>query len=232
MYKICIYSILFLATTLGANAQFSVSYTAGYGSYKMGDMKKLLESAFQMEQGTMPAGLRIVDNFPAYVTQSVDFTYMRDRMEWGVTGTFMTTGGKIAYSDYSGKYVEKLTLTGYRIGATYRYYLSEGKLGKFPLLFYGEVSPAVTFTNLKYSAAVDIYEGNIHEEANDNVSTKAKGWSVLPALGSKLFLTRKLALTANIGYDIEFGSKLSTTSNTLRVDWSGLRLNGGATIMF
>ena len=56
--------------------------------------------------------------------------------------------------------------------------------------------------------------------------------SVLPALGSKLFLTRKLALTANIGYDIEFGSKLSTTSNTLRVDWSGIRLNGGATIMF
>ena len=80
------------------------------------------------------------------------------------------------------------------------------------MLFCGEVSPAVTFTNLKYSAAVDIYEGNIHEEANDNVSTKAKGWSVLPALGSKLFLTRKLALTANIGYDIEFGSKLSTTA--------------------
>ena len=83
MYKISIYIILFLVTTLGVNAQFSVSYTAGYGSYKMGDMKKLLESAFQMEQGTMPAGLRIVDNFPAYVTQSVDFTYKRDRMEWG-----------------------------------------------------------------------------------------------------------------------------------------------------
>lgn len=86
------------------------------------------------------------------MTHSLDATYYLKRHEFGLKGTYMTTGGKISYADYSGKYYEKLTLNGYRVGAMYRYHFLKSKLGNLPLSFYGELSPAITFTSLKYKA--------------------------------------------------------------------------------
>lgn len=231
MKKYLITALLMLIG-LGANAQFSLSYSVGYGSYKMGDMKQLLNSGYSSVRQSMPKGIRIVSNFPGYITHKMDFAYKFKLHEFGLTGSYLTTGGKIAYSDYSGKYIEKLTFNGYRIGAMYRYYFSENKLGACTLSFFGEVSPGITFTKLKYMAALDLYEQNVHQKADDNISTNATGFTVQPLLGSRLSLTRNFSLFASLGYDFEMGAGLSTTNDVYRADWSGFRLNGGATYSF
>lgn len=227
-----IIATMFLLLCLGANAQFNISYAVGYGGYKMNEMKQLLETAFNTVVTTMPVGTRIVDNFPPYITHNLDLSYKFNRHELGLKSSFLTTGGKIAYSDYSGKYVEKLTLNGYRVGAMYRINFGESKFDACTWSFFGELSPAITFTKLKYKATLDIYDPKVHQTAPDNVSTNETGLSLQPLVGSKLSLTRTISFFVSLGYDFEFGSKLATTNDMYRADWSGFRLNGGTTFSF
>lgn len=213
---------------IGLHAQISISYSVGYGDYKMNDMSQLLDASLEAIQSSLPAGVSITDNFPAYIIHNLDATYSFNRHEVGLKGTYMTTGGKIAYADYSGKYYEKLTLNGYRIGAMYRFHFLRTQLGKLPFSIFGEVSPAITFTQLKYKALLSLPDYNVYEtNPEDNVSTNETGFSIQPLIGGQLFITKDLFTSISIGYDFEFGSKLKTTNNILRADWSGFRINAG-----
>lgn len=228
-------TLIFLAAmiTVAANAQVRFSYSVGYGDYTMADMNRLLDASLSGIQGQLPPATRITDKFPGYVTHSLDATYYLKRHEFGLKGTYMTTGGKISYADYSGKYYEKLTLNGYRVGAMYRYHFLKSKLGNLPLSFYGELSPAITFTSLKYKALLSFPEYDISESNDeDPISTDETGYSIQPLIGGQLFVTRNLFLSLSAGYDFEFGSKLSTVENMLRVDWTGFRVNGGVGVSF
>lgn len=225
--------ILALAATVSANAQFKISYSAGYGDYAMGDMSKLLNMSLGSISDQLPAGVKITDNFPGYVTHNLDATYQLNRHEFGLKGTYMTTGGKIAYADYSGKYHEQLTLNGFRIGALYRFHFANTHIGNLPLSFFGELSPAITFTKLKYDALLSLPDYDINEvNPTDEVGTKETGYSIQPMIGAQLSITRNIFAIVSAGYDVEFGAKLSTTNNLYRADWSGIRLNAGVGVSF
>lgn len=233
MKKQITFIILALVATIAVNAQVKMSYTVGYGDYAMNDMNKLLDSSLKLIQGQFPPEVRITDKFPGYITHNVDVTYQLKRHEFGLKGTYMTTGGKIAYADYSGEYYEKLTLNGYRIGAMYRFHFLKSNIGNLPLSFYGELSPAITFTSLKYKALLSLPDYNINEvNLGDNVGTNETGFSIQPLIGAQLFVTHNIFVTLSGGYDIEFGSTLSTTNNILRADWTGFRVNGGVGLSF
>lgn len=221
---------LFLFLTLGVKAQFNIGYSMGYGTYQMKEMKQLLQQAEGALIQSMPKGIGIVANFPPYITHTVDASYRFKRHELGLKGSYLTTGGKIAYSDYSGKYREKLTLNGIRMGAMYRFYLKENKLGNYALQLFGEISPGITITNLKYKATLDLYQQNIHQEERDILATNGNGLSIQPLIGGRLQMNRHISLTASAGYDFEFGATLFTVHR--RADWSGFRLNGGVNCSF
>lgn len=224
---------LTLGAVLTANAQVSIAYSAGYGNYKMDDMHRLLEASLSSMKTQLPPGVRITDKFPGYITHNIDVTYRLKRHEIGLKGTYMTTGGKIAYSDYSGKYHETLTLNGFRVGALYRVHFLRTQIGNLPFSLYGEISPAVTFTGLKYDALLDLPDYDVHEtNPNDNVSTDETGFSIQPLIAGQLLVTRNIFISCSAGYDFEFGAKLSTINNQLRVDWSGFRGNLGLGFMF
>ena len=230
-YFTFIFQALIVSTT--ASAQVRVSYSVGYGDYKMDDMNRLLDASLSLIAMELPAGVAITDRFPGYITHSLDATYAFKRHEIGLKGTYMTTGGKIAYSDYSGKYNEDLTLNGYRVGAMYRFHFLQTQVGTLPLSFYGELSPAITFTSLKYKALLSLPDYDINESnPEDNVNTNETGYSIQPMIGGQLFATRNIFFVLSAGYDFEFGSKLSTTNNLLRADWTGFRVNGGVGFSF
>lgn len=233
MKKIITLIFIALAACITVSAQVRVSYSVGYGDYKMDDMNRLLDASLSLVAMELPAGVAITDRFPGYVTHNLDATYAFKRHEFGLKGTYMTTGGKIAYSDYSGKYSEDLTLNGYRVGVLYRLHFLKTYLGKLPFSLYGELSPAITFTNLKYEALLSLPDYDINESnPEDNVSTKETGYSIQPMIGGQLFVSRNIFFTLSAGYDFEFGSKLSTTNNILRADWTGFRVNGGVGFSF
>lgn len=224
--------ILLLLVTFSAKAQFSISYAAGYGTYEMDDLKSLIKTAYQQLAPTLPSGTRIVDNFPGYITHSLDGTYLLKRHEVGLKTSYLTTGATIAYSDYSGKYEEKIILNGYRAGLLYRIHANPREVGSYTLSFFGELSPAVTLTRLKYRASVDLPDSGVHEEGDDPLSTDEFGYSVQPLLGCRLAVSPQLAFFVSAGYDFEFGAKLSTTNDYVRADWSGFRTNAGVSWIF
>ena len=225
-------TILLILISFSAKAQFSISYAAGYGTYQMNDLKSLIETAYEQMAPTLPPGARIVDNFPGYLTHTLDGTYLLKHHEMGLKASYLTTGATIAYSDYSGKYEEKIILNGYRVGLLYRIHSNARKVGPYKLSFFGEFSPAVTLTRLKYQASINLPESDVHEEASDNLSTDESGYSLQPLLGCRLAVARQLAFFISAGYDFEFGAKLSTTNDYYRADWSGFRANAGLSWLF
>ncbi len=223
---------ILLLITFSARGQFSVSYAAGYATYEMSELKDLMETAYLQMAPTLPPGTRIVDNFPGYITHTLDGSYLMKRHEVGLKLSYLTTGSSIAYADYSGKYEEKITLNGYRAGLLYRIHTNPQALGTCKLSFFGELSPAVTRTSLKYRASIDFPEADVHEGGDDPLSTDEIGYSVQPLLGCRLAVSPQLAFFISAGYDFEFGAKLSTTNDYYRADWSGIRAHAGLSWIF
>jgi len=230
MRKYITFLILFIS--IGANAQFRASYSAGYGDYKMGDMKEMLKNAFAGTSSVLPEGVAIVDNFPGYVTHNVDLSYQMNNKELGVKFSYLTTGGKIAYSDYSGKYKEKITFSGYRVGIMYRFHFVNTHISDHKFTIFGELSPAITFTSLSYEGALDLYEANAHQQFEDNLSTNTTGYSIQPLVGATIELISNFSFYLSTGYDFEFKGKLSTTNDFYRADWTGFRMNAGVSYLF
>lgn len=235
-----IFLIVFVLASFSAKAQFTISYSAGYGTYEMDDMKKLMSNGFTGLNSKIPnIPFSLVSNFPGYVTHRADLSYLIGQQEFGVTGSFLTTGGKIAYSDYSGEYIEKLTTNGIRIGALYRYYMPVGDIGSDGVIsLYGELSPAAVFTKLKYKGHATI--GGQTQDFTDEMGGNAVGISIQPMLGVKLNVTRNIGFHLAAGYDFSLLSnmKKETMVNStkivydLKMDWSGFRANAGVSYTF
>lgn len=223
--------ILILAlilTTINSYAQFSVSYSAGYGSYKMDDLKNLLDQRLSEIDSRIDA--QITDKFPGYITHTIDASYGIKDHEFGLKLTYLTTGGKIAYSDYSGEYMEKLTLNGYRIGALYRNHFAKVQLSKAcNISFFGELSPGIIFSKLDYESYIKL--GDDKENIPDNISCNMTGFTILPQIGAKFNIPYNIGFLLTGGYDFEFGSKIKNDTD-IRADWSGIRINAGVSYNF
>ena len=231
--KQLIITAFFIITSLSGKAQFNINYYVGYGSYKMNDMKDMMNYAVQMgiDAGQLPLHAKLIDNFPAYIIHSMDAAYRFDKNEAGIKFSYMTTGSKIAAADYSGSYNEKMITNGYRIGALYRFHFYSTGTKQHDISFFTEFSPALTRAEMKTSGKVIIYNSNnttTTEDAEKTSLTK-NGFSIQPLGGICFKLYNHLLLTVSSGYDFEFGANLS---EGFRMDFSGLRINAGVGFVF
>lgn len=224
--------ILLTVAALSAKAQFTAGYSAGYGSYKLNDAKATLDDAFGNMTGAWPEiPFAITDDFPGYINHSADFGYRAGRHEAGIRVTYLTTGGKVAYSDYTGEYSYKLTVNGFRVGLNYRFYQPLTAAGKpTPLSLFAEISPAVTSTTLKENVYLKIYDYS--ESTSDDLH--AAGASILPQVGIKWNIIRLIGVHLSCGYDFCLKSKFKYEGRKteMEADWSGFRANLGVAVSF
>jgi len=227
---------IYILFPLLAMAQLSVGYTALYGNYlKMGDMNQLIKNnlakiinGVENQTPGIP-NAAIVADFPDYIAHALDLNYALEREEFGFQITYMSTGGKIAYSDYSGEYVNKLTLKGIRIGTRYRYNFREFYLKeKQRLIFFGEISPGIILSTLKNKVYVEYPEKTVDERGEDNLS--ATGISLLPQVGIKTNFGR-LGVHVIAGYDFDLGGKIDNEEQS-KICWSGFRAGIGLSYTF
>lgn len=224
--------LLFLLGGLAARAQFTVSYSAGYGKYGMSDLKKLMPELQRQYQDTYPElDFAVVDNFPGYLNHTLHIGYrLKNLHEVGVTGSFLTTGAKLSYADYSGEILVKLIANAYRIGGYYRFYLSEAAGWNWdPVTFYLGVSPAAVFSKLKSEGHIRI-GSEIEHDPNPFKADKLS-LSVVPEIGAGYRVLPWLGLHLGVGYDICLLTKLEELGDG-KIDWSGVRFRGGVTIGF
>lgn len=225
--KKIIYIIICIFASISANAQLKIEYSAGYGSYKMDDMKSQLTNIQTELKKQYPFDFAITDNFPSYVTHNLGVTYQLNKHEFGANLTYLTTAGRLAYSDYSGEIVDKLTLNAYRIGLLYRYHFYKiGISDKTNISFYGELSPAMTLTDLKTKGHIKV--GNEQKDLDDKykLDSDMTSFSVLPQLGINLNLPYGIGVHLSGGYDIDMGASMKQNKDA-KVNWSGLRIGGG-----
>ena len=117
-YSIVVFSVIGLCIT-GANAQkFVLHASAGYATF---GLKSLKDQQHEMST-QMPVQGKIVQSFPGYLNYSADFIWQRDSVYFGLMFGHTSTGGRVAYADYSGySHVDhKLGLTYYGIQAARR----------------------------------------------------------------------------------------------------------------
>ncbi len=234
MKKYILLLVFMALTTLSIKAQFSASYRVGYGKYEMGDLKDLLknmESSMQIQFPNIP--FAIVDNFPGHIAHTIDLSYRFGRHEAGIQGTYNTTGGKLAYSDYTGEYWGKLIVNGYRLGLSYRFYqpLTDFEnLGS--LSFFAEFSPAITLSNFKSEEYMRVFDED--QKSDDDLDLDAKGISLLPQIGLKWNITRNIGISVSGGYDFQLGShfEYQGQKSNIKSNWSGIRINGGISFTF
>lgn len=226
--KKTIYTIICLLIAISANAQFKIEYSAGYGSYKMDDMKTQLGNIQTELKKQYPFDITITDNFPSYVTHNAGVTYtLLNKHEFGANMTYLTTAGRLAYSDYSGEIVDKLTLNVYRVGLLYRYHFYQIGIGnKTNISFYGELSPGMTLTSLKTKGHMKV--GNEQKDLDDKykLNSDISSFSILPQLGANFNLPYGIGVHISGGYDIDIGASIEQPKD-LKVNWSGLRVGGG-----
>lgn len=213
-----------------ARAQFTVNYSFGYGTYKMNDMQDILKTALDQMNGTYPGlDARIVDNFPGYITHSLDLGYLLKQHEFGLRGSFLTTGGKISRADYSGEYEETLTLTGIQLKLYYRNYFYTSRINNnSSLSLFGELSPGIIFSKMKTGGHLTL---DNQTQQMDQVKVNGTNFSVSPQVGIKYNLTPHIGFLISSGYDFNFGSDVDKLGGN-KIDWSGFRVNGGVSYTF
>lgn len=221
--------IILLLLSASIKAQLSVSYSAGYGQYQMGDMKNLANSVIGSVSGGLGGKLKMTDNFPAYITHSGEITYQLNRHELGISGGYMTTGAKYAYADYSGNYNAKIVAEAYKIGLIYKYHFYDTRIADAPFSLFLSFAPSAVLTDVNIKEEANLYEQNIHEKMKENLISSKFGFSMQPMVGCRLVLLDRLLIQASAGYDFELGARIGPG---YRVDWSGFRLNGGLGIKF
>lgn len=216
----------------GLKAQFSIEYSAGYASYDMSDFKDIMENGLESMQSSYPEiPFRILDNFPGKITHNLNIGYLVKKHNFGLKFSYLTTGSKLAYADYSGEYMEKLTANGYSIKAFYRYYIPlaiDGTQSKFSL--YGEISPGIIFSDMKYKGYIKV--GDQVQVFPNQLDGNTEGFTVSPLIGLRYNILPQIGITFNTGYEFIVGSYINhKVFNDLtidkKMDWSGFRANIG-----
>ena len=223
--------LITLLTFLSLNtyAQFSINYSIGYGTYQMDDMKSFSRQITNQLTAEKGVPLKLTDNFPSYIQHSGEITYQLKQHEFGLTGSYMTAGAKIAYADYSGNYQTKIITNGFKFGPVYKYHFWETLFDEHRFSVFGELSPSFVLTDLKVKEEGVIYESPIKEKTQTKILNKKFGFSIQPMVGCRLVLFKHYLIHLKTGYDFELGSKLNPYA---RIDWSGFRLQGGIGYMF
>lgn len=91
---------LFLFCFSGVNAQVSLNYRPGYGTYLMTNLSFLQERI--LSKSELPA--KITAQFPGYINHKLMIHFPGLGEDNSLFLGYVTTGGRISLTDYSGKW--------------------------------------------------------------------------------------------------------------------------------
>ena len=213
--------ILLLYYPINAYTQgWSFDYSMGYSTYQLEDIKSIQQSMLNNY------GLKDTDCFPGYITHTGALGFFTGHHHFGSKFSYLTTGGRLHRSDYSGSYTVDMIMNGYRLGAFYRYYI---KTGFSPLYVYLQLNSGVLFSNLRMEERVNVYS----ESAQEITKLKSVGMYIEPTIGATYRFTDWLHFSIGGGYEADFWGtlKLSGQETQIKARWNGLRLYGGLTFI-
>jgi hypothetical protein len=137
-----ILSIVLTITFVHANGQQSgLSITGGFGTYD----QESLHSYHDLLISRLPVEARGFNYFPPYTnTRMTLFRQHTDKLKYGLSYAFSTTGAMANYTDYSGYLNLDQVVTAYQLGvfAGYRLVNVDFASGRFDISAYGDLQLA------------------------------------------------------------------------------------------
>jgi hypothetical protein len=234
MRNIFIVILIILLNNNIKSQNYILEYNYGYGVYNLDDLNRFQSELLSF---TYPFSLKQVEKFPNYFFHSLLFSYKISNKDYiGLNGSFMTTGARNDLKDYSGEVKQDLILNGFKAGVNYRRQL----FSKNKFNFYMQLKSGIIFSSLK------ITEGMNLNQIDTSINTSAKFKTTVPFFEpeviTKYFITEKITLNINLGYEIDIKSKLKYTNDDIYLyhldkkyvllDWSGFRSSIGFSFQF
>jgi hypothetical protein len=231
MKKICtLISFLFSVNLM--MAQVNAFVGVGIATYAMSDMKEL-----QKEYASQfPVVPKITSSFPAYWMYEIGATIKLDStISIGGSIGYYSTGGRIAYSDYSGELRLDQIATSFSIGVPVQFQLNKNK--KNILAF--EMMPVVFLGS--YDMKVMSRLGT--QESNDSESFIETNIGIQPSVVFNRKI-KQFGFFARAGYLVQvYNSKLylkqdhnayllNSEGQEVHLNWSGLRTSVGMSFTF
>lgn len=225
MKKIII--VLFIVTLAYSvlSADYDFRLKVGYISFNMKHLKNLQKEILQ-ELLWDGIDAKAFDNFPSTLSYQIQYLKNSERSKLGFCFEFASTGSRLDYRDYSGKYSFDQILNRYSFGF-------HGEQIPFPkishnLIQYIQVS--YLLTTLEWKERLEIYE-----VASDNSSTTFLSHGGAVELGfSYILLKTPMLIMLDLGGCITYSqtffleknydAKLSSEKGLVSPTWAGYKV--------
>lgn len=210
----------FLLTVPVAAQELTIEYNIGYGTYKMDNLKEVMEKA---PLSVPVKNLKVTDNFPGYITHQVKFgVEWRKLHQAGISLDYMNTVWNKGVSDYSASYNLRMRVKGFRFAPFYRFVLPDFR--EKAVKPYLQLTTGMVFNNGKLEEEVVS-----DRKGSSSETLKGVNFFVEPAVGLTFRLHKMFALNVNAGYQFDLAKNFRYKGQKVQMapDWSGLRVQGG-----
>ncbi|MBK6964080.1 MAG: hypothetical protein IPH20_09045 [Bacteroidales bacterium] len=134
--------ILLILCVSGVKSQVSLSYRPGYGTYMFTNLRQFQEDI--LSESEFPA--EIVTQFPGYINHKIFVGFPSLSGGNGLFLGYVTTGGRISLTDYSGKWLFDMELNGFKAGYHKEFPAKES--GNFSINTYLDFGTTLTYMNM------------------------------------------------------------------------------------
>lgn len=223
--------LIFVAVSLSARAQVCFSLWSGVATYGMDDMKR-----FQLEfNQALPIPGVIISSFPAYWYYEGQLQYQFQNNRLGSSVSYGSSGGRVSYSDYSGKVLNDLRVEGTSTSVCYERLQPLSKNGTWSIGFginVGWLFGKMKFDNLQQignnkATVVEYFTtGNMTLEPRVTLRKAIKAFEFLAVCGYNIN-----AIKGNV-IPKSYPDAILTNSSgdPAHLDFSGLRGGVGVTV--
>ena len=235
MKKITISLLIALLPVIVFAQKWNVAGEIFYGTFKMKSMKDYQQS---IVDGSDQFKFKIVDNFPAYVGYNFMAGYnVSPRTSLGVRIQYTSTGGRVAYGDYSGERTIDHLLHGYGLGLNSTYRLTNP--GDWE--FYLSGTAGVMRTSL-----TNVYSSYLYDQPSSPYEYRFRSYNYFfnPAIKVNRRFNDHFGFYASLGYEFQIHRALRSSINDewylktmdgkddVVAEWDGLRISIGISYRF
>ncbi|HRK55454.1 MAG TPA: hypothetical protein PK185_16185 [Cyclobacteriaceae bacterium] len=188
----------------------------GYGFYSMEDMKSLQGDYITQSR----VSLKKISSFPSYFNYGIGTGYeLKSKLEIGITYRYLSTGGRLDYSDYSGQARIDQLLRANAIGVYTSKPVNEST--KWPLVLGINISRIYTTVDIETSLVL----GNDNIDSS-TVTLNGNGWGFYGSLMLQRYFTDRVFAFGKLGIEAFANKNLQVDGNdtSLKADWSGVRV--------
>lgn len=227
-------SIIFFAIPFAAHAQnLQVGGGATYGTFKMQALKDFLKpsSGFYLP-------VKVVDNFPSNIGYNIWASMnVIPSFSTGLIVGLNSTGGRSAYSDYTGSFTNDILVSGVSVASTNRYLVYETHHVKF----FAGLDAGVIFNRMEVKTnivAEPAFVGTLERKAKSTNVMVSPGISASRSFHG-FFVNAKLLYEFNAAGALQWTNSVEIMNSTkagetvmnfdtpVTVQWDGIRLGVG-----